>query len=605
MSKNFESSDNVRSAKPLRHVQTVVFSAPFALELGGSLPCVTAAFETYGRLNEDKSNAILVCHALSGDSHVAQHNPEDDPGWWDITVGPGKPVDTNRFFVICPNVLGGCRGTTGPGSINPATEKRYGSDFPTVTIGDMVSLQRWLIDHLGIQKLLAVVGGSVGGHQALMWAKLFPERVGSVVALATSPRLNSQALAFDVVARNAIRRDPQYFGGQYYDHEHGPEVGLAVARMIGHITYLSPEAMKRKFEADRMHPMEVATEFEKVFSVGSYLGYQGTKFVERFDANSYIVLTMAMDLFDIGTTREELAKACPSSCRWLIVSFSSDWLFPSEQSRDIVNALIASNAPVSYCNVQSSCGHDAFLLEDDFALYGEMIRAFLANQIPPRPGQLLIEAKEDKQSHAPTSIFHQRRVDYDRIVELVHPGASVLDLGCGSGRLLARLKRKDHNRLVGIELDEQKILACICRGLDVIHADLNKGLRAFADQQFDCVVLSQTLQAVMDVEGVIADMLRVGRTCIVTFPNVAYHKNRRILADEGRAPGGSGWLRQKWYNTPDIRFLSIADFEEFCREKSILIERRLAMDTEANTEVLEDPNTNADLAIFVISKTRN
>ncbi len=602
MSKIFESSDNVRNSKPLRHVKTLVFSEPFALELGGILPCVTVAFETYGRLNEARDNAIILCHALSGDSHVAQHDSEDDPGWWDIMVGPGKPIDTNRFFVICPNVLGGCRGTTGPGAINPATEKRYGQNFPTITVGDMVGLQRWLINRLGIEKLLAVVGGSVGGHQALMWAKLFPDHVGSVVALATSPRLNSQALAFDVVGRNAIRRDPHYYGGQYYDHEHGPEVGLAVARMIGHITYLSPEAMKRKFEADRMTPHEVATEFEKVFSVGSYLGYQGTKFVERFDANSYIALTMAMDLFDMGTTREELVKACPASCRWLIISFSSDWLFPSEQSRDIVNALIARNAPVSYCNVQSSCGHDAFLLLDDFALYGEMIRAFLINQTPPHSGQLSTEAVVDKQSHAPTSIFHQRRLDYDRIVELVEPGASVLDLGCGSGRLLARLKRKGHRRLVGVELDEQKILACICRGLDVVQADLNKGLRAFADQQFDCVVLSQTLQAVLDVEGVIADILRVGRTCIVTFPNIAYHKNRRILAEEGRAPGGSGWMRQKWYNTPDIRFLSIADFEEFCVEKGIRIERRLAMDTEANLEVSENPNYNADLAIFVISR---
>ncbi len=395
-----------------------------------------------------------------------------------------------------------------------------------------------------------------------------------------------------------------YHGGQYYDHEHGPEVGLAVARMIGHITYLSPEAMMRKFDADRMHPHDVATEFEKVFSVGSYLGYQGTKFVERFDANSYIALTMAMDLFDLGSTQVELAKACPACCRWLIMSFSSDWLFPPEQSRDIVRALISANAPVSYCNIQSSCGHDAFLLPDDFPTFGEMIRAFLANLAPQPAGSLSLQALADKQTHAPTSIFHQRRLDYDRIVELVEPGASVLDLGCGSGRLLARLKRKDHRRLVGVELDEQKILACVCRGLDVIQSDLNKGLRAFADQQFDCVVLSQTLQAVLDVEGVIADMLRVGRKCIVSFPNVAYHNTRRLLAEEGRSPGACGWLRQKWYNTPDIRFLSIADFEEFCTEKGIQIQRRITIDTAAGTEVFDDPNRNADLAIFVISNQK-
>jgi homoserine O-acetyltransferase len=203
----------------------------------------------------------------------------------------------------------------------------------------------------------------------------------------------------------------------------------------------------------------------------------------------------------------------------------------------------------------------------------------------------------------PTSIFHARRLDYDRIIELIPAGASVLDLGCGTGRLLARLKQKEHGRLVGIELDEQKILAGLRRDLDVIHADLNEGLRAFADQEFDCVVLSQTLQAVQDVRGVIADMLRVGRTCIVSFPNLAYHKLRRILAEEGRAPRSYGWLRDKWYDTRDIRFLSIADFEEFCREKNIRIERQIALDTEAGREVFQDPNLNADLAIFVISRS--
>ena len=227
---------------------------------------------------------------------------KDDPGWWDIAVGPGKPIDTDRYFVICPNLLGGCRGTTGPAASTPPTGKPYGRDFPTITIGDMVEVQRRLLDHLGIDTLLAVVGGSMGGHQALAWATRFPERVRSVVALATSPRLTSQALAFDVVGRNAIRRDPHYHGGQYYEEKHGPEVGLAIARMIGHITYLSREAMRQKFDADRLQPRDVATEFEKTFSVGSYLGYQGTKFVERFDANSYMVLSMAMDLFDLGGT---------------------------------------------------------------------------------------------------------------------------------------------------------------------------------------------------------------------------------------------------------------------------------------------------------------
>jgi len=599
----FESSDSVRHAKPLRYLETVTFDGPCRLEMGGVLPAVTVAYETYGQPSAARDNAVLICHAISGDSHVARHNDADDPGWWDILVGPGQPINTDRFFVICPNLLGGCRGTTGPGSVNPATGKPYGRDFPTITVGDMVEVQRRLLDHLGIRKLLAVVGGSLGGHQALTWATRYPDRVQGVVPVASSPRLTTQALAFDVVGRNAIRRDPRYHGGQYYGKGPGPEVGLAIARMIGHITYLSREAMRKKFDADRLKPRDVAVEFEKTFSVGSYLGHQGTRFVERFDANSYLVLSMAMDLFDLGATPAALTDALqPARCRWLILSFSSDWLFPPDQSRDLVDALLASNAPVSYCNVRSTCGHDAFLLPDDLASYGEMIRGFLDNLVQGNPVEPAGESNDYTHSHDPTSIFHQQRLDYDRIVELVPPGASVLDLGCGSGGLLARLKHENHRRLVGVELDEQKLVACVRRGLDVVQADLNTGLPALPDHEFDCVVLSQTLQAVRDVEGVLAEMLRVGRTGIVSFPNFAYHKLRRVLAEEGRAPKSAGLLRYEWYDSPNIRFLSLADFEEYCGRKGIRVHRRIALDTEAGAEVFVDPNLNADLAIFVISR---
>jgi homoserine O-acetyltransferase len=601
--KLFDSSDSVRTAKPLHHAQAVTFDGPVALELGGRLPNVTVCYETYGQLNAARDNAILVCHALSGDSHVAKHDESDDPGWWDILVGPGKPIDTDRFFVVCPNLLGGCRGSTGPGSTNPDTGLPYGRDFPVITVGDMVETQRRLADHLGVGRWLAVLGGSMGGHQTLLWATRHPDRVRGAIPIATSPRLTSQALAFDVVGRNAIRRDPCFHGGQYYDKPHGPDVGLAIARMIGHITYLSPAAMTQKFEANRLQPRDVAIEFEKTFSVGSYLGYQGAKFVERFDANSYMVITMAMDLFDLGDTPEKLAATLSSArCRWLVLSFTSDWLFPPEQSRDIVNALIANNAAVSHCNVQSDCGHDAFLLPNEFASYGEMIRAFVNNLAgSARPNGDFDDADEPR-GHSPTSIFHQRRLDYERIVELIPAGASVLDLGSGRGGLLARVQKQNHHRHIAVELDEQAVLTCIRRGLDVVQADLNKGLRPFADQQFDCVVLSQTLQAVHDVEGVIADMLRVGRICIVSFPNFGFHKLRRMLADEGRSPKSAGVLHHEWFNTPNIRFFTIADFDDFCRQKSIHVHRRIALDTEASVEVFEDPNLNADLAIFVISR---
>jgi homoserine O-acetyltransferase len=598
---DFESSDAVRNAKPLRYAQSIQLAEVMELEKGAALPRLRVVYETYGRLNAARDNAILICHALSGDSHVAKHNEQDDPGWWEIAIGPGKPIDTDQFFVICPNLLGGCRGTTGPASENPQTGKPYGRDFPTITVGDMVEVQRRLLEHLGIERLLAVVGGSLGGHQAITWAIRHPERVRGVVALATSPRLTSQALAFDVVGRNAILRDPYFHGGQYYDRENGPDVGLALARMIGHITYLSPEAMTEKFEADRLNPREVAVEFEKKFSVGSYLGYQGARFVERFDANSYVTLSLAMDLFDLGSSSEELVRAFgPARCRWLIVSFSSDWLFPPEQSRAIVNALVANNAPVSYCNVQSVCGHDAFLLPNELHVYGEMMRHFIANL---RPAENSGPAIKDE-LHGPTSIFRQHRLDYDRIVELVPAGASVLDLGCGSGGLLARLRQGDHRRLVGVELDEGKILSCIGRGLDVIQVDLNKGL-PFAKGEFDYVLLSQTLQAVFDVESLLTEMLRIGRSCIVSIPNFGYHPLRRMLAEQGRAPKSGGVLHHEWYNTPNIRFFTIADFEDFCREKSIRVHRRIALDTEAGAEVFEDPNRNADLAIFIIRREQN
>jgi homoserine O-acetyltransferase/O-succinyltransferase len=599
----FQSTDSVRSAQPLKHVQSFTFNGPLPLELGGQIPEITVAYETYGRLNAARDNAILICHALSGDSHVARHDAEDDPGWWDIAVGSGKAIDTDQYFVICPNALGGCRGTTGPNSLNPETGRRYGADFPTITASDIVETQRMLVDHLGVHRLLGIVGGSMGGHQALTWAMRYPDRVAGVVALATSARLTTQALAFDVVGRNAIRRDPNFKGGQYLDKESTPAVGLALARMLGHITYLSPESMREKFGADRHQPREFDTDFEKKFSVGSYLAYQGDKFVERFDANSYIQLSLAMDLFDLGDTAEELsANLSRSQCRWLIVSFTSDWLFPPRQSQEIANALIALQKPVSYCNIDSPCGHDAFLLPDDLLVYGELMRAFMDSLTTRAPKSI---EDDDLYVHSPTSIFgalRRPRIDYDQIARLIQPSASVLDLGCGRGSLLAKLQVDKNRKLMGLEIDEGDVLCCVQRGLDVIQADLNAGLAPFSDAQFDYVVLSHTLQAVRDVERLIADMLRVGRRSIVSFPNFAYHKLRKMLVEQGKSPVSSGLLRHEWYNTPNIRFFTIADFEKFCKDREITIHERIALDTEDGRVVAEDANSFADMAIFVISR---
>jgi homoserine O-acetyltransferase len=598
----FASSDSQRSAQPLPHAQTFRSERPFKLTHGGILPSVTTVYETYGQLNTARDNAVLVFHAISGDSHVARHSAEDETGWWDVVVGPGKALDTDRFFVICANVLGGCRGSTGPNSIHPETGSPYGPDFPVVTIEDMVDAQTLLLDHLGIVQLLAVVGGSMGGHLALCWATRHPARVRGCVPIATSARLTSQALAFDVVARNAICRDPLFYGGHYYDRPEGPAVGLAIARMLGHITYLSPEAMAVKFDANKLRPRDVATEFEKSFSVGSYLAYQGDRFVERFDANSYITLSQAIDLFDLAGSADALQQVLARSrCHWLVLSFSSDWLFPVHQSREIVAALVAADRRVSFCNVTSRCGHDAFLLPDNVDSYGAMIGAFLCHEAgqstPP------VEMDDNGSERRPTSIFHQKRVDYDQIVELIEPDSRVLDLGCGNGELLTRLAVGNHARPLGVELDERAILACIQRGLDVIQADLNEGLDQFANQQFDYVALSQTLQSIVRTEAIVDAILRVGRRAIVSFPNFAYHKIRQALSEEGRSPASAeGLLHYAWYNTPNRRFLSVLDWEEFCAAKGIVIEQARFFDTESHGRIIDDPNRNADLAIYVIHR---
>lgn len=588
-----ESTDEPRPAGVSQHAQTQVFNEPLALALGGTLPSVTVGYETWGALDADAGNAVLICHALSGDAHAARHDAHDAPGWWDALIGPGKAIDTNRFFVVCSNVLGGCRGTTGPGSANLDTGRPWGADFPAVTIADMVAVQRRLMDHLGIERWRAVVGGSLGGHQALTWATAHPTRVAHCVALATSPRLTSQALAFDVIGRNAIQTDPQFHGGQYYDQPKGaqPDTGLAIARMLGHITYLSSEGMDKKFDVDRNRPRDVVTGFEKRFSVGSYLAHQGDTFTQRFDANSYVAITLAMDRFDLGRDRDALEQALrPAGVEggvdsFLVVSFSSDWLFPPRQSRDLVNALAHLDHPVTYAEITSPGGHDAFLLAPEIAQYGPLIAAKLGRvtQDPPRL----------RATDAP-------------VLELIPPGASVLDLGCGSGRLLAELRRRGHERVVGVEVAQPKIIAAAARGLDVIDYDLNRGLPAFADHQFDVVVLSATLQSVDELVHLMREMLRVGRRVIIGFANFAHKTLRDDYAKNGRSPrseGASGAYDHPWHSTPNRRFPSIKDVLSLIDELGATLHEAVYLDTATDARVAadDDPNLNADLAVVVVS----
>jgi homoserine O-acetyltransferase len=597
MTDPFHSTDGQRTGSPLLHLQTVTFHEPLTLELGGVLPSVTCGYETYGTLNANRSNAVLVCHAISGDSHVARHTTsddtgsddtgQDDPGWWEALVGPGKAIDTNRYFVVCPNVLGGCRGSTGPGSIDPATGRPFGRDFPQVTVADMVDVQARLVDHLEIETLAAVVGGSLGGHQALVWATRYPDRVAACCAIATSPRLTAQALAFDVIGRNAIQSDPHFDNGQYYENQKQPDVGLAIARMLGHITYLSSEAMADKFDIDRHHTREFDTQFEKKFSVGSYLAYQGDKFTARFDANSYVTLSMAMDLVDFGAKHEQRIKSfAPATCRWLVVAFSSDWLFPPSQAREIVAALTAQDRQVTYAEITSNAGHDAFLIEADVAQYAEMVAATLnppgacsGDDLPPR-------------------------LDDQRILETIEPGNSVLDLGCGDGHLLAALRARGHGRLCGVEVRQSSIITTARRGLPVLDYDLNLGLPELADDSYDVVVLSATLQAVENLDKLFDEMLRVGKRCVLSFANFAYRDLRRMYYQQGRAPKMEGEYQYEWFNTPNRRFPSIADVEDFLAHKGATIHRSIYLDTHAGIVVApeSDPNLNADTAILVFSR---
>jgi len=351
----------------LHRTLTFGHDVPLRLDSGATFSPYTLAFETYGTLNAERSNAILVCHALTGDQYLTGRHPVTGrSGWWELMVGPGLPIDTERYFVICANVLGGCMGTTGPKSVNPATGRPWGLDFPVITVADMVRAQVPLIDHFGIDKLFCVTGGSMGGMQVLEWAARYPERVFAAVPIATAARHTAQNIAFHEVGRQAIMADPDWCGGNYLLENKVPHRGLAVARMTAHITYLSEAALHRKFGRRLQDRARPTYGFDADFQVESYLRHQGSTFVERFDANSYLYITRAMDYFDLANEYGDvLANAFRDTpVRFCIISFTSDWLFPTAENRDIVHALNAVAADVSFVEVESEAGHDAFLLDE-------------------------------------------------------------------------------------------------------------------------------------------------------------------------------------------------------------------------------------------------
>ena len=360
-------------------VQLFHSSIPLRFASGQELSSITVAYETYGTLNADATNAIFVCHALTGDAHAAGLHSADDskPGWWDGFIGPGKGLDTNKYFVICANVLGGCQGTTGPGSINPSTGKRYCLSFPFLTIRDVVAVHAELVRHLGIRQLLGVVGGSLGGMQVLEWAVRFPAQVKAAIVLASAPKLSAQGIAFNAVGRRAIYADLGFMNGEYYDSE-GPRYGLALARMVAHITYLSEDSIELKFgrrlqDSDRFaFSMQKETEFQ----IESYLHYQGKRFVQRFDANSYLSLTRMMDYYDLSEGFASLADALSQAqARFLVASYDTDWLFPTSQSRELVSELLRVHKHVSFVELPCPYGHDSFLI--DIEPLARMVGPFL------------------------------------------------------------------------------------------------------------------------------------------------------------------------------------------------------------------------------------
>ncbi len=579
----------------------------FVLESGAELGPVTVAYETYGALNESRTNAVLVCHALSGDAHAAGYTAPSDakPGWWDVMIGPGKGIDTTRYFVICSNFLGGCKGTTGPASINPETGAPYGLDFPVITVGDMVRVQHALIGQLGIDRLLCVVGGSLGGMQALEWATRYPDAACSVILIATSHANGAQQIAFDAVGRNAIQADAAFQGGAYGDGP-GPRRGLAIARMLAHITYLSDQSMHRKFGRTLRNSDQLGYHFASEFNVETYLDHQGEGFVNRFDANTYLYVTKAMDYFDIAAGYPSLDAALARvRSSTLVISFTSDWLFPPYMSQEMVYALARNGRQPSYCNIRTDAGHDAFLLETKDL--SRLVSGFLIHTLhperscdncPPKPCDGQDTAVPDADGNR--TLSRSRRVDYDMIVSLVDGGCRVLDVGCGEGDLLCRLQRRRNIIGLGIEVDQEKVVRAIGCGISVIHANIDKGLAELPDDSFDYVILSMTLQVIKNPALALKEMLRVGRKCIVTFPNFGHWRVRAELAFQGRAPV-TARLPHTWHESPNRHVLTIKDFRAFCAQFDFSIEKEIFLHENGRARVL--PNLRADEALYVLRKS--
>ncbi len=465
----------------LRQVEEKKFllSEPFKLE-NGELSNLEIAYESYGSLNQERTNCILLCHALTGDHHAAgYHEGDEKPGWWNHLIGPGKPIDTNIFFVVCSNCLGACGGSTGPASKSfDDTSRIYGMDFPDFTIKDMIRAQKALLDFLEVKNIEAVIGGSMGGMQALQWIVDFPEFVQKALVIAATSRHSAQTIAFNEVGRRSIQGDPLWNQGDY-SLGSGPDIGLAVARMMAHITYLSDEGMEDKFGRDQ--PIDSTHNFE--FKVESYLNYQGKKFVDRFDANTYIKLTKALDRFDLVGDQGLENSLSHVNSKVLVIAFTSDWLYTPEQNKEIVNAMLRIGKDASYLELDHKHGHDSFLINSPNFL--RTVSAFLIG----KTGEDKKEKRNSGSTHSRYDV--KKEADFKIIDDWVEPSSKVLDLGCGKGALLEYLRDTKDVFGLGVDYDLNKATACVARGVTVCQEDIRKVLSNLKDNSFDWVIFSR------------------------------------------------------------------------------------------------------------------
>lgn len=579
--------------------QTTTLDLPeggFSLEDGGTLARIDVAWESCGLERPENDNVVFICHALTGDAHVAGRYPDEteSSGWWDGIVGPGKAIDTNRYRVICANVLGGCKGTTGPSSVDPATGRPYGSAFPRFTLGDTVEVYRLLLRQLGVTHLAALVGGSFGGVQVIEWITAHPDEVDRAVMIAAGVALNAQALAFDIVGRAAITFDPNWNGGDYYGAK-GPLVGLASARQMAHITYLSLDLLNRRFGRKLQDNWirqgkdfidRRAEWFGTTFAIESYLEYQAKKFLARFDANSYLHITRALDLYDATVKYGSMDEVCRRiRAKLLLVSISGDWLFSAEQSRVIATGLLKAGKAVSYSHLDIKVGHDGFLTHTKEL--GRIMSGFFRDPVTPEL------TPEKTRKFAP-------------IAAMVPEGARVLDIGCGTGALMALLRREKRADGTGVEIDFDKICTCVAAGESVLFEDADEGLTLLPDRAWRFAILSETLQTVKKPRELLAKILEKADEAVVTFPNFAAWSIRLHLLLTGRMPVERE-LPFEWYDTPNTHFFTLADFRALCEKDGIEVREVVAESNNLLGRLLIAcglPNLGASRIVVRIARSR-